>query len=137
MIIFELAEYLCGLGYGTFDPDNLLDSSNTIFLETMPDTPDECIGLFTSAGQPPDAKTTVYRPAVQILVRVNRGPKDAMAKAVQIHTALHGLSSTTFVAGGTRIMLCTARQSEPVRLGPDENGRYVYSINLALITGGE
>lgn len=134
LVIEQIAHYLHAEALGTFDPDG---TGGNIFIETMPDTPDEAIGLYSTGGLAPDIATSVARPGAQIIVRGSRDPRLAAAKALAIQGALHGMHSTEFVSDETRIMLCAARQSEPIALGPDENGRHEYSINLLLITGGD
>ena len=134
MIVEEIAEYLTSEGLGTFDATGI---TGDIFIETMPDSPDVAIGLFTTGGLAPDVSTSVSRPRVQLIVRGGRDPREAAALAAQIYEALHGLRSMEFISGGTRIMLCSAVQSGAIRLGPDDNGRHEYSINLQLITGGD
>ncbi|MCL5105669.1 MAG: minor capsid protein [Armatimonadetes bacterium] len=133
MIVEEIAQYLQSLEIGTFDPAGVIGD---IFIETMPDTPDTCIGLYTTAGMPPDTKTSISRPSVQIIVRGSRDPRTASSLATRIQEALHGLHSMTFIPDGSRVMLCSARNSEPVSLGRDDNQRHEYSINLQLIIGG-
>lgn len=134
MIVEEIAEYLAADGLGTFDPTGIIGD---IFIETMPDSPDVAIGLFTTGGLAPDVATSVARPRVQLVVRGGRDPREAALLATAIYEALHGLRSMEFVPGGTRIMLASAVQSGPIRLGPDDNGRHEYSINLQFITGGD
>lgn len=133
MLVAEIAEYLDGLGLVSFDAAGV--NGNT-FIETLPDTPDVAVGIFSSSGPAADVSTSVRRPGVQLLVRGDRDPRTAEAQAQLIWDALHGLHTTAFVVGGTRVMLCAGRQSAPIRLGPDVNGRHVYSLNFQLITGG-
>ena len=130
----EIARYLDAAGLGTFDETG---PSGDIYVDHMPDTVDSGICVYASGGPPPDVSTSVSRPAVQIIVRGNRSAQEARATAASILAALHGLHDTTFITGGTRVMLCAARQSEPIPLGRDENGRGQYSINFQLITGGD
>jgi hypothetical protein len=130
----ELAQYLNDQGLGLFDPTG---ATGDIFLETMPDVPDDAVAIYATAGLPPDVRTSIGRPSVQIVVRGGRDPRDAAGRAAQIFTALHKLHAMTFVPGGTWVMLCAAKQSQPIGLGPDENRRYEFSINFSLITGGD
>lgn len=130
MLGAELATYLDGLNLGVFSTG----ADSTIYIEHLPDTPDTCIGIYSRGGAAPDLKTTVGRPQLQLIVRGDTDPRTAQSVAQALQDALHGLHDTTFDT--TRIMLCQCAQSQPVSLGPDDNGRYRYSINLNLITGG-
>ncbi len=134
MIAAEIAAYLGANGFGTWDPDG---SNGDIYVDHMPDTVDEGLCVYSSGGSAPDVSTSLARPAIQILLRGNRSARETCAKAEAILTELHGLHDTIFTAGGSRVMLCSARQSEPIPLGLDENGRHQYSINFTLITGGD
>lgn len=142
MIVEEIAKYLHDSNFGIYDPDGTSSNGEgNIFLEDMPDVQDSesdiAIGLFSSGGQTPDIMTSISRPAVQIIVRGGRDSSDASSLAEQIHNDLHGKTTFYFTPGGTRIMQCACRQSEPIRLGADEQGRMEFSINLMLITGGD
>jgi hypothetical protein len=133
MLAVEVAKYLADQGLGEFDENGI---TGDIFVESMPDSPDEAIAVLTSPGLAPDNATTVARPAIQIIIRGNRDPRTAYERAQCIITAMHAKHSTYFTENGIRIMLSSCKQSEPIRLGPDENGRHEYSINIQLITGG-
>lgn len=134
MIAVEIAQYLHAQGHGTWDPTG---PTGDIYIDEIPDTADSGMSIRASGGPGPDANSLVSRPAVQIIVRGSRSAKETGDLAAAVMTSLHGLHDTVFVAGGTRVMLCTARQSEPIPLGRDENQRYEYSMNFQLITGGE
>ena len=134
MITAELAQYIHDQGYGVWDPTG---PNGNIFVENMPDTADNAIALISSGGSPPDVGGLVSRPTIQVLVRGNRSADETFTLAAAILAQLHGHHDTRLVVGGTRIMLCRARQSEPIFLGRDANGRFDYSINFQLITGGD
>lgn len=136
MIILEIAEYLHNQGIGTYNPDGDPDIAHNIFIEQMPDEPDLAIGLYTSSGFSPDTKTYVGRPGFQVIVRGDRNPLTAAELAQEIFTALHSPSVTQFTTNGVFILQCASRQSEPISLGPDANGRFEYSLNFQVITGG-
>lgn len=134
MITAEVAQYLDDNSFGTYDPAGI---TGNIFLEVTPATPDICISVYTTPGQPPDIKTNLKRPSVQIQVRGDGDPRTAYDIAKAILDSIHGLHNTTLVDGGTRIMLISARDSEPGNLGRDDNGRFTFSCPLYFITGGE
>ncbi len=133
-VAVEIAAYLDAQGHGTWDPDG---PDGDIYVEAMPDTVDAGLCIYSSGGSPPDVATSLGRPAVQIIVRGTRSAYDTGQTARAILAALHGLHDMTFIDGGTRVMLCAARQTEPISLGRDENGRFQSSINFQIITGGD
>lgn len=133
MIIAELAQYIHDNQLGVYDPDG---ATGNIYLELMPEAPDDAIAVYSTGGMSADVTTSVSRPAAQILVRGAGGPIVVGAIAWAIHRLFDNLTSVR-LSGGTRVMLCQCRQSEPISLGPDENDRQQYSINLMMITGGD
>ena len=133
MIITEIAQYLHDNGLGIYSPNGV---DGNIFLEFMPDEPDEAICLHSTGGMAADVATPITRPTVQVIVRGNTDSLAVAAIAESIHDALNNLHSMRFTMDGEYILLCQCRQSEPTHVGVDENGRHEYSINLALITGG-
>lgn len=133
MIIVEAAQFIDNSGLGTFDTTG---DAGDIFLEQMPPTPDEAICLYSTGGAPADAKTTVARPGAQLIIR-GSDLEATMTKAEALHAFFNDSSITEFVSGGTRVMLCQCRTSEPIFLEADENGRYQYTFEIAMITGGE
>lgn len=133
MIIVEIAQYIDSQGLGSFEPDT---TTGDVYLEYMPDTPDDAVCVYSTGGAPADVSTSVTRPSAQIIVR-GVDLQTTMERAESIFAAFNNLHDTEFTSGGTRVMLCRCRQSEAAYLAPDDNGRHEYTINLELITGGD
>jgi hypothetical protein len=107
----DLKTYLTAKGYGN------------IFRDTMPDEPDECIGLFVwnHVGR--------WR-YVQVQVRRMDGD-DAYAAAFAIYTLLDsGLNETAIALTATR--QCIARPRRGPKKLSDDGRRVVYYTEIAI-----
>ncbi|MNL58462.1 hypothetical protein D3C87_1821000 [compost metagenome] len=93
--------------------------------------PDDCAYTRINGGGPPNEWSSVSRPSVQIVVRAKLA-STAEATAIAIFAALH--NRREFTVGTTRVIRCAAEQSAPFYLGPDDNGRTLYSVNFTLTT---
>lgn len=134
MIITEQAEYIQSQGFGTFLPDS---DGGDIFIEEMPDKPDDAICLYTTGGMGADVATSIKRPGTQIILR-GVGLRALQTRAQAIHDLFDGKHNTSFGdSGETHIMLCRCLHTEPVNLGRDANKRHQYNIETMLITGGQ
>lgn len=134
MIIGEIAQYLSNLGVGIFNTDPVVGGGN-IFLYDLPDKPSIAIAIYSAPGMPPSQKLNIKEPGVQIIVRgIDQQATFALAQSV--FDALHATPVDSFVSGGTRIIMCQARQSEPQFLERDENRNYWFSLNFQLVLGG-
>ena len=129
MLAAELATYLTGQGLVTFKPNA---TGGDCFLEKLPQTPDEAVAIMSTGGFRSDGKLGYDSPTLQLLVRGTEDPQAGFERAVALYDALHGLHAVELIEDGTYVVGCWAQQSAPVRLGPDENGRHEYSINLLL-----
>lgn len=118
-----LAEYLEGKGLGTFDEDG---NAGDIFIDTLPEEPDECISLFSSISPQADSKLGYDFPVIQVITRANH-PLTAFSRGRDVYNALHGLTKADF--GGVHVVSCIARQSSPQSLGKDDNRRAEYSLS--------
>jgi hypothetical protein len=130
MLAADIAQYLDDENLVTVDPSGV---AGNCFIDTLPATPETAVGIFSGSAGPPDAKTSLDRPGVQLQVRGDTDPRTAFALAEALRVKLHGLSNLT-LASGTLVKLITANQSQPVYIGTDENGRHQYSVNLSCIT---
>lgn len=127
LILGELALYLDAQALGVYEPD---EAGGTIFVEKMPQTPDEAIALFATGGLQASGKHGYDSPTVNVQVRgPENDPLAALAKAEAVYGALQGLHRAT-LPGGTRVINCRGLQSYPVSLGRDDNERQGYSINF-------
>lgn len=129
MLAVELATYLDDQGLVTF---SATAAGGDCFVEKLPQSPDEAVAIMSTGGWREDGKLGYDSPTLQLVVRGTKDPQAGFERAVALYDALHGLHAVELVDGGTYVVGCWAQQSAPIRLGPDDNGRYEYSINLLL-----
>lgn len=101
----------------------------SIFIDYMPPTPDNCIGVFGYAGQPPEHMHEpggIGKPGIQIRVR-NTSAATGRALIETIFTELDGIVNQNLL--GTYYLAIWANQS-PEPLGKDENGRAEFVQNF-------
>ena len=110
--------------------------SNTdwrIFLHHQPVSPDRAITLYATGGSAPNPRWRMDYPSIQVCCRAEQNnPNGAYNKAVEVQNALLGISYFD-VANYGRIN-SVAMAGGIVKLGPDENGRVPFVVNLNLIT---
>jgi hypothetical protein len=132
MLVQEIAQYLSYEGFGTYSETG----DSTIFLVSMPDSPDEAIMVTPTGGYVSDVKTPYDDVTLQIIVRGTTDPVPAMQRAQAIYDALHGfpqgVAAKSFVTDGALIIGCEGLQPSPVSMGTDENGRHEYSLNFHI-----
>jgi hypothetical protein len=93
--------------------------------------PDDCAYVRITGGPPPREWSSVAYPAFQVIIRAKLAV-NAEVKGNALIAALHGKAE--FMLGSTRVVKCLSDQSAPWYLGPDENGRALYSVNFTLTT---
>ena len=101
----------------------------TIFENTMPGQPDDCVSVFAYGGIAPSVNWEGEFPNVQVRVRA-MDHDDAYDKAYLVMTTLHKLVRTTI--NGTLYYWIAAKQS-PASLGRDAKGRHLYVVNFDVI----
>ena len=75
---------------------------------------------------PSGAKTSWWRPSVQVVVRGNKDAEDtARQLASTIRTTLHRTTLTGY-------MSCLVRESAPVEVGNDDDGHPLFTLNVEL-----
>jgi hypothetical protein len=99
--------------------------------EFIATNPDDCAYVRITGGPPPREWSSVAYPSFQVIIRAKLAA-NAEVKGNALIAALHG--KTEFIIGSTRVVKCLADQSAPWYLGPDENGRALYSVNFTLTT---
>jgi hypothetical protein len=120
----DIAAYLATGGFGTV--------GTSIFVNTMPATPDNCIAVSVYAGSPPERthdSSGNDNPSVQVRVR-NTSAGTARTKVEQIYNYLDGISNTTI--GSTFYLGIFAINSGAIPMGKDENGRQEYTWNFSV-----
>lgn len=121
------AKYLHDRGIVQYRRDGL-PGGNT-FLCLLPDEPDVAVMVEPMGGAIASGVHGYDQPVLHLLVRGTRDPRTGMALAQAIYDASQGLHHTT-LPGGVYVVSCRGIQSGPVAIGPDENGRLRFSINL-------
>jgi hypothetical protein len=127
MLTAEFAEYLDLEGVGTYDATG---ATGDIFVETLPESPDECIALYTRSGPASSGPSQMDIRGLQVLVRGTQDPRGAGERAQSIYDLLHNLHAST--VGNTYVYNCLGTQGGPVHIGRDANGRHEYSINFEI-----
>jgi len=117
----DVAIYLESQGLGT--------RGTTIFRGYLPPQPVECLGIFATGGAAAELIGNVDHPSIQILVRASTYDA-AEGKAYDVFNAFHALTET--VINGSRYLLVEALQ-DPISLGQDENGYYLFSLNFRMM----
>jgi hypothetical protein len=128
MILEEaFARLLADKGLGTF---SLSDASGTIYLITLPQSPDECMAVATYAGVESDSRLPYDEPNIQVRVR---GTKDnapsVKMRAQSVYDAIHGLGNYT-LADGSVIQLAVGNQAGPIYIARDSLNRHEYTVNF-------
>ena len=103
--------------------------SGTVYLDDMPDTPDNVVALYHSGGYPRDLSGgMVEEPTFQVRVR-NASAATALTKCETIKDALHGVVEQTI--NGNRYLLI-AQMGDIQNMGKDSRGRPEYSMNFRV-----
>jgi hypothetical protein len=122
----EFATLLHNLGFGIYNDT----TSATIFVEAMPQGPDEAIAVTVYGGVEADAKHGYDEVRWQVRCRGTANPSVSKAKAQAVYDRFHGYPENTALPGGTVLSSCIGIQSGPVPMGRDGNGRFEHSVNF-------
>lgn len=124
-----IAQELDARGLIDYRPDA---TGGDAFLDDMPERSGLTVAVYGRGGQPAEGGLGYDFPTVQVMVRgADQDPRPPHAKARAIYAALADLHHYA-LADGTFLVGCSADQSEPIRLGPDANGRHQYGLNFTL-----
>lgn len=135
MIARALAKHLHAAALVTYDPTG---ATGNVFLEHLPDAPDEALMVLSTGGNPLGAAATYGwdEPTVQLMVRgAPDDPQTPASAAQELYDALQGLRYVTLDPGGedeVRLCVCESLQTGPYNIGRDEKGRYRFTLNFAL-----
>lgn len=117
--------YLEDQGVGTIATD--------IFLDFMPDEPDELVSIITTTGMSPEhtmgGTTALRRPTFQVLVR-NTPDGEGHATAKRTAELIYRLLDKPELTVASVTFLGISPVDEPNLIGHDENHRPIYSINF-------
>ncbi len=108
------------LGFGVFGTD--------LFVSKQPDSPNECITIFDTGGEDPEARYVYDRPFVQILVR-GLSYDAAYLQLTTIRGAVNGQNNITL--NGTRYIQIL-QQSDIIFTGYDDQDRAELTLNFAI-----
>jgi hypothetical protein len=129
-LIKEFAEWLEDQSVGTVGTD--------MFISTLPEDVDDCIGLYETGGPPPNEYVPIEQPSVQALVRnqsysAGRAIAESIFDACQRQRNFNFPSDSGVVGAGTYIMVM-----HPIGdvgyLQRDTNDRHEWSVNIQLKT---
>ena len=114
--------------------DGLTFQTN-LFIGTMPDTPDLCVGLYDTGGPPSDeAQSGTHYPTFQARVRgAVGGYKTAYTMAQSIRDNLHQRANQTYNA--TRFIYIYA-SGDILFIGKDDKDRPLFSCNFRTAKTG-
>ncbi|MBA9003733.1 minor capsid protein [Thermomonospora cellulosilytica] len=126
-LLEEFARLLELRGLGEYHEDG--SAGGSIFLAALPSSPDRCKAIALYGGGDADSRLAYDEPSLQVRCRGTTDPRTAEADAQQVYDALHGLGMLT-LPGGTWLQLMLAKQSGPVYIGRDVNGRHEWTVNL-------
>lgn len=124
-ILESVGNYLAANGQGTL--------GTSIFLATMPETPDAMVAVYETAGQRPEftmgsAPWAIDRPVLQVICRAGRQDYPvARDKAQSIRELLGVVVEQTL--SGIHVMRIQSEGSV-VPMGEDENLRPLVSVNF-------
>lgn len=129
MILKEIGALLQSNNLGTLETD--------LFLGYMLDDPDECIALFSYAGEAPDLHWNGEYPGLQVRVRGKKFDYDGpWNKIKSVEGILHGLCEqvlkVTPESTGTRYLLIKA-QGSPELLKRDQYGRVEFVQHFSVM----
>lgn len=110
----------------TFDE---VGSTGEIFIEHLPQAPDVAIAVTYGGGIEASSSEPWDNPEVHIQIRGDRDPRTAVALWHKLYSHFHALRNKT-LPDGTYLTYSLAVQSSPARIGPDDNGRHQYALNL-------
>ncbi len=106
-----------------------LNDIDNIYISTLPDSPDNCVGLFVDAGNGSEVFSKVDFPSIRILVR-DKVYLTGYEKANKIRSLLHGTNDLTDTEGK---FLVLKAKSVVLSIGLDNKKRHQFSINFDTV----
>jgi hypothetical protein len=131
MLIKDIAKYIDGLGYGNYYEAGY-DASNNIFLNTVPQTPNDVIVIRDYGGTGSSPGISEILRSVQIYVR-NESMEQANYTIWAIYNAMIRYEDNGYLFINGRKMLVKAI-NPPVSIGKDANGLSEYTSNFSIWT---
>lgn len=126
----QIAVFLDANNVGIYDPEGL---TGDIFIQSLPDQPDEAMAIYSSGGPEADPRGEYGRLIFQILIRsIPNDPRMAEAKTQKIIDLLSGFNADHLTLGGNYIINTIGVQSGPAGIGPDPKHRFEFSQNFII-----
>lgn len=119
----RIAEHIDDIGLGKYDRDG---TTGTIFVEALPNTPDNCIAIYNRYGQFTVDGTRLME--IQLLVR-DRVRMNAHIIGCKLVKAFY--HKDMLKLGEYTVIECEC-ESSPIFIGSDGQDRYEFSINLKM-----
>lgn len=128
MLASEVAEWIGdNITNCSFDTSGV---TGNVFISTMPSSPDTVV-MVSEYGGTVDDKNPFSDINVQARVRGTRDPRVSYNIAKEIFDELQGLTNTTLISSGSRVIKVVA-QNTPIDIGRDDNGRHEWTINFNI-----
>jgi hypothetical protein len=107
-----------------------LTQTTNLFIDTMPNKPDNCVLVRNTGGLPPSTYLPLKDPTIQIVVR-NTSEQAGFTIINNIYNLLHQKKGIELATGQNWVYLCNAMQ-EPTVIGQDDARRTEFSVNFHL-----
>lgn len=128
MLASEVAEWIGdNITNCSFDTSGV---TGNVFISTMPSSPDTVV-MVSEYGGTVDDKNPFSDINVQARVRGTKDPRVSYNIAKEIFDELQGLTNTTLISSGSRVVKVVA-QNTPIDIGRDDNGRHEWTINFNI-----
>lgn len=128
MLAAEVAQWIgANVTNCSFDTSGV---SGNVFISTMPSSPDTVV-MVSEYGGIADDKHAYNDINVQCRVRGTRDPRVSYNIAKEIFDELLGLTNTTLISSGSRVIKVIA-QNTPIDIGRDDNGRHEWTVNFQI-----
>lgn len=128
MLASEVAEWIGdNITNCSFDTSGV---TGNVFISTMPSSPDTVV-MVSEYGGTVDDKNPFSDINVQARVRGTKDPRVSYNIAKEIFDELQGLTNTTLISSGSRVIKVVA-QNTPIDIGRDDNGRHEWTINFNI-----
>lgn len=124
----DIATQLNTAGVGVYPGTN---STWTVYIAEMPDSPDACIALYARPGRAKEVFCDIQYPDLHVEVRAAPYAA-AQAKAEAIDAALHAQHDQTWSAH--KYLLIKAR-GVPCKLETDDRNRTIFYQNFEIVKG--
>ena len=118
--ILESSVAATGLTFGT-----------DLFISSLPDSPDHCVGIYDTGGIEPEHNYTYFRPTFQITVRGKKqsGYREAWKMAETVRNVLMAIHNETW---NSTVYVGIWAQTDILFVGYDDNKRPLLTVNFRI-----